>query len=192
MKRMNIDGDGNETAGRDLIKNITVDQTRRLPSVLASIITPLAEAALKASDNGKFSPPKYNAFEIDAKIEHNNVRRYKALVEEYGKYGTVVDAIYDAQNSALPFSRARILQYLRHLYLKTVAEIDAPPDASRMETIRAHADEIIERVQIAIIGIVRDANNSAPFAEDIEWVTAAIVCHAFFECKILEPPPDVN
>ncbi len=175
-----IHGDANIQAGGDI--NIALPPQARLASIIAYVVPILAQQMV-----GAVQSPTDVA--IIAKLDHNSVRRYRQMVEEYAVYGGTVERILEEVDDSIPRAKTRTLGYFREVYLRTVAKSLPAGEAFSLAHVRTCADELIDQVVSEAVSVVADSNNTAEISvEDLRVTVTTLTCYAFIACKVLEKP----
>jgi hypothetical protein len=126
------------------------------------------------------------SFEIQDKIEHNDIKRNRSLIEELKVLHPKIGALYKSLEEEGSFKKQNLLRNIRRLYLQVKGRyVDDSPDP--MDRVRAHADDILEDVQEELLALVEAGNRSSP--EDMAFGVSVVMVDAFMRCKILEAPP---
>lgn len=165
---------------------ITYSYLNEHPSLLNMVITAISEIEFDADDDA-FSP-NMKAFEIEAKIKHNDIKRNKALIDEYKVFYTKVNSLYQTLEEQGLFKKEKLLRNIRSIYVKIMGKY-VKDSTHPMQIIRDNADNIIEDVQDELLIIAEKKTIS--FSEDISFGVSIIMVDAFMRCKILEEPPTV-
>ncbi len=154
------------------------------PSLLNMVITAISEIELDAEEEA--SSPNMEAFEIEAKIKHNDIKRNKALIDEYKVFYMKVNSLYQILEEQGSFKKENLLRNIRSIYVQIKGKYIGN-DGNPMQIIRDNADNIIEDVQDKLLIMAeKKANNCS---EDISFGVSLIMVDAFMRCKILEEPP---
>lgn len=127
------------------------------------------------------------------KIIYNNVLAFKPIIDEYGTYSTQIDILYEQFEDEQPLFKKKIFKYFRTKYIlkKQMLMINNKP-LTEIEIIRNNSDEILRSVFEEFKTDLLKANNLTIMVEDLDYCALALTCHAFFNCKILEKPPQVK
>lgn len=146
----------------------------KLDSNLAKVINILAKENLVSTEK-----PTINYFEIDRKIEFNNLKDSKAIINDYSTHYGRVDRIYnvfDTQGSNVSIS---VLEKIRDFYTKNKkTESD---------------DELFSLVVKKVVDFVTDSSNCGEIPiDEIELCVKILVVDAFIRCKIFENPIKYN
>jgi len=129
------------------------------------------------------------AFDINDKITYNNVKSFKVILDEFGRFGTEIDSIYDIFENENPGFKGSVSSYFRTKYLLMKQKIaENNPEKELIELIRENADLILSTTISNFKEDLKQSNNVTIRTEEIEAVAVAVVCHAFVMCKILEKP----
>lgn len=154
------------------------------PSLLNMIINAISEIDIDAEE--KAASPNMEAFEIEAKINHNDIKRNKALIDEYKVFYTKVNSLYQILEEQGSFKKENLLRNIRSIYVQIKGKYIGN-DANPMPIIRDNADNIIEDVQDKLLIMAEKKTNN--YSEDISFGVSLIMVDAFMRCKILEEPP---
>lgn len=139
---------------------------------LANIINILSHENLDVN----VERPQINSFQIEKKIEFNNLNSVKSIIDDYKIYYSKLDEKYrefDKQGANKSFS---VLSKIRKEYFSLSEKYD---DSS----------EIFFKVIDNIIDIISSSKNyiEIPY-EELEMCVSIIVVDAFIRCKIFENP----
>jgi len=165
---------------------MTYSYLNQRPSLLNKIITAISEIELDAKEEA--SPPNVEAFEIEEKIKHNDIKRNKALIDEYKVFYKKVNSLYQILEEQGSFKKENLLRNIRGIYLQVKGKY-VGNDVDPMQMIRDNADNIIEDVQDKLLAMAEEKTSN--FSEDISFGISVIMVDAFMRCKILEEPPTV-
>ncbi len=114
-------------------------------------------------------------FEIDRKIDHNNLGASKDLVRDYAAHHHRVDQIYQAFNKQGVNKSNSVLESIRNMYLRSADMLSN--DALFFNVI----GQVRQRVE--------DSANYIPLAfEELEMCINILVVDAFIRCKIFVNP----
>lgn len=144
----------------------------KIDSNLAAIINIISKENLIES----VGSPNINTFEIQRKIEFNNLTNVKPIIDDFAIFNGRLNEQYkefDKQGSNKSMS---ILNTIRNQYIKLL-ENDLPPS------------NIFFTVIENIIQMVRDSRNyiEIPY-EELETCVSILVVDAFIRCKIFRNP----
>lgn len=159
------------------------------PSYLAEIVNALTKLKLDELSNEN----NIIAFDIQEKIEYNNVNIYKYIIEDYSYYSTFISDTYSAISEIKPNCRDKIMKIINVEYRKIKAGLLAetnPSKKSKVNLIKEHSDFIIESVIKSLKSRLYESSNlkKEVHLEDIYIALEIIVGDAFINCKILENP----
>lgn len=154
------------------------------PSLLNKAINAISDIDFETEGGG--SDLKIKAFEIEVKIKFNDIKRNKALLEEYKVFHTKVNSLYKTLEKEDSFKKENLLRNIRSIYLKVKGKY-VGDDKNPMRIITNNADSIIEDVQAELL--VKAEKNIIQSDEDISFALDVIMVDAFMRCKILEEPP---
>jgi len=172
--------------------------SQKLPSLISDVVYRLSEI-LEDIDDSTYNqslcePKNYDDYDIEEKIEYNNLKKYKVLVEDYGVYGYIVDSVYSALDMEKPNSKKKFMQFIKLQYKKILGELllishQKKNQSERIDIIREHSDLIMDKVQENLKRTFLESNdNDKIFIEELDYCLTLIACHAFIDCKILERP----
>lgn len=132
------------------------------------------------------------AFDPNAKIEYNNVIKFKIILENYKMYVGKLTTIYgEFDNQGSNVTRI-VLENIKLAYLKEKADqVSRNPGKDEITVIRENADAIIENVESALANQIRTSSNIETSSDTINISLQIILIDAFIRCKILEEPPNV-
>ena len=156
------------------------------PSLLNMVISAISEIELDAEEEN--SSPNMEAFKIEEKIKHNDIKRNKALIDEYKVFYTKVNSLYQVLEEQGSFKKENLLRNIKSIYVQIKGKYIGN-EANPIGIIRDNADNIIEDVQDKLLIIAEEKNSN--FSEDISFGISIIMVDAFMRCKILEEPPTV-
>jgi len=165
---------------------ITYTYLNEHPLLLNMVITAISEIALDAEEEA--SSPNMKAFEIEAKINHNDIKRNKALIDEYKVFHAKVNSLYQILEEQGSFKKENLLRNIRNIYLQVKGKY-VGNDVDPMRVIRDNADNIIEDVQDKLLVMAEEKTSNC--SEDISFGVSIIMVDAFMRCKILEEPPTI-
>lgn len=150
--------------------------TLKMDSNLATIINILA------SENLSEFETKYeiNDFEIDKKIEYNNLTDIKEIINDYKIYHSNVNEKYMIFDKSGVNKSLTILQTIRNKYFEACKELN-------------NECEIFLMVMNKVTEIILNSNNyvEIPY-EELEFCVGIIVVDAFIRCKIFKNPEGYN
>lgn len=158
------------------------------PGLVATIINALADHASVEVCMEEVPP----LFEIQDKINHNNLVEYKYLIEEYYFYAEAIADTYNILEEDTPEIRSKITTLINRVYRGIKNKKLSQSSDAAIDTIRLHCDVIIrETIEELRKRYFAAANvDSSKFLEDIDAYIGYIVGEAFVNCKVLENPND--
>lgn len=119
--------------------------------------------------------PSFNSFEIERKIEFNQLSNSKALIVEYNIYQGTVARIYSSFDSMGEPKSTFVLARIRKIYLENQAE--------------TNGDALFRLITNNIKHIITHSANFDTMSEDeIDLCVDILVVDAFIRCKIFENP----
>jgi hypothetical protein len=128
-----------------------------------------------------------NAFDIQEKIDYNNLRRNRFIIEEQKVYHGRINKIYEELEMQGSFRKEKLLRNIKRIYLKVKGELSV---SNEISAIRDVADDIFEGVE-EMLNEELKVHLTDAFVEDISFGVSLIMIHAFMDCKILEEPLEV-
>lgn len=187
MSQQEIFGNNNLAVLGDYTE-IKVENLPKLPSSLARVVTKLAESLPPPTP---YRPPL--AFEIEAKIRHNDIKAHRRLIETGAVHEPTIGRLYDTLDDTIPNAKSRSLAFFVDLYAKCLAKIiqgdvTRGTFTSESDCIRQNADRILSQC-ITALQTHLQGSPSVGIEEDISVCASLLVCHAFINCYILERPP---
>lgn len=165
---------------REHISDQLNEKINRNPSMLRNTVNAIANIDIE--DN--IEDGDIDAFDISSKINHNSVKRYAPLIQEYKVYYYKINALYDELELQGSLKKSKVLSTIRSYYLKAKGEYINPSEGT-MEQIRKYADDIINHVLNNLYSKLEDCQL---FEDDIMFGVELIMVDAFMRCKILEEP----
>jgi benzoyl-CoA reductase/2-hydroxyglutaryl-CoA dehydratase subunit BcrC/BadD/HgdB len=143
----------------------------KIDTNLASIINILAQEDW----DKEFESYQVKPFEIDRKIEFNNLKDSKALIDDYKIHYNRVDKIYAEFNKLGVNKSKSVLASIRNDYLKS-------------KTTISDDDLFFKIIELVIEKIQNSANYRQIPYEELELCVNILVVDAFIRCKIFENP----
>lgn len=171
----------------------------RSPSIFMSLVSLIASSNYVGEKN---LPEDYSTYNIDEKIEYNDIIKYRQKIEDYYLYNSMIERSYQTLNEKVPAAREKALTRINSHYKDCIGELqvkhkDLLKKASDKieknsivrELIKNNSDEIIlcviDNVKKTCLASIDSVGVSI---EEIEMHTEYIVFHAFVECQVLEKP----
>lgn len=163
------------------------ERVARNPSYLADIVNGISKLPFE------FYPDTSNilSFDIANKLDHNNVIKYKQIIEDYAFYSNSINETYAAISIVKPNCRDKVMRIVNREYLRISSTILLNTNTENiMSIIKSNSDIIIESVLKILKEKLYEANNleTEIHNEDIDIAIEMIVGDAFINCKILENP----
>jgi hypothetical protein len=147
----------------------------KLDSNLASIINILSKEDWDNTENSN----QINRFEIDRKINYNNLSNSKLTIDDYSMHYGRVDKIYTEFDSLGLNKSSSVLGNIRKEYIKA-------------KGILNDDDLFFEIIQKVQGKIQSSANYIATPIDELELCVEILVVDAFIRCKIFENPENYN
>lgn len=137
------------------------------PSILARIVRELSRTRQSSLPMNSIV-----AFDIDEKIDFNNVERYRGVIEKFAPFAQVyLDHLYNELEAA---QMETVLSVINDLYLMSKRR-----DQSADDTLDRVLDQLIERLS---------QEGALEYSEDLETCSKIVMVDGFMRCKILEEP----
>lgn len=170
-----LNADKFEQAYNFIRKELGVETaTIRLESNLTTIINLLSK-----EDLSNACVPSVNSFQIERKIEFNQLSNSKRLIVAYNIYQGTVDRIYSSFDSMGQNKSIFVLERIRKIYLENQSK------ANRDALFRLITDKIK-------LIITTSANYDAIPEDELELCVDILAVDAFIRCKIFENPENYN
>ncbi len=154
----------------------------RKTSLLRLAIEAIADLDLDESD----TPPKIESFDIEEKINHNDIQRNRYLINDYKVFYPKINAVYRELENQGSFKKDKLLRNIYRLYLKTKGKYVGGAPVP-LDIIRTNSDNIIEDIENELLTLVEADGDF--YHEDIIYGVSIIMVDSFMRCKILEEPP---
>lgn len=152
----------------------TEDPTKRLPSHLTTVINLLSK-----EDLSSVGIPSPSSFDIEQKIEFNQLSNSKALIVEYNIHQATVERIYSSFDSMGQSKSTFVLERIRKIYLEHKTE--------------TNKDVLFQLITDKVKQIITNsANYDNMTEEEIELCVDILVVDTFIRCKIFENPNNYN
>ena len=148
----------------------------KLDSNLATIINILAKENWE--EHSKES--NVNSFEIERKIDHNQLDKTKQIIQEYKVYHYKVDEKYEEFDAVGSNKSYSVLQLISKCYVAESIKSDVP-DRVFLNT----SEKVMEKVQNSL-NFIKIESDILILCVDI------LVVDAFIRCKIFENPSNYN
>lgn len=153
-------------AHEDLFAQFGQQFSSKKQSILAQIVRSLSSFRHKSA-----TPKTALSFEIETKLEFNQVDVYYGIVEKYAPYSPLMDRLYDELETA---QFEDVLSSINDLYLLS---------RRRNES----ADDTLDRVQNTLLERL-GAEAIFEYSEELEICSLIVIVDGFMRCKILEEP----
>ena len=169
--------------------SINSNNLRTNPSMLGIIVNELSKVISPALESNEKSIP----FDIEEKITHNDLSKYRYLIEDYSLYNIHLVNIYSSVEESYPDAKDKIYRYINREYRKIKGDLikqEAEESKTTLDIIKEHCDLIVERVIKQLNLLLSNSGNldDKLLEEDITASIELIVGDAFVECKLLENP----
>lgn len=148
----------------------------KLDTNLALIINVLS----KERWNGTGREDTFNPFEINRKIEYNDLKATKGLINEYKIYHYKIDKKYEECDLEGANKSYSILQLINRCYIEESIKSD-------------NADTVFINVSSRVLKIVQESGNFIKTEfETLVLCVDILIVDAFIRCKIFENPENYN
>ncbi len=169
----NVEGDVN--FGKSPEENVA--------SIINIIIGDIVSCAVKIDRIDRTFPSK-----ISNKIDHNNLRQKRIIIQEYKSYSSQIEKAYIIADEQVINGKEIAMSMLNNMYFKALDKFDID-----MTKIKKHADEIVDDIIKQLRKFIyKSANINSLYKEQVEIGINVVVAHAFVECLILENPNASN
>ena len=146
------------------------DQTH-INSNLAEIINVLAN-----EDRTEYYSPELNSFEIERKIEFNDLTPISGFINDYKIYYNLLNKKYDEFDKQGTNRSRLVLNYIRKLYFKLSSSI---VDSCNL---------FFQLIELLKEEVEKSENYQNLYLEEIDECVSIIVVDAFIKCKIFKNP----
>lgn len=176
------------------INNVTINPTKS-PSIVARLVAVLSESQSIFDSSNTVLNDDFRLYDPEAKLEHNAVIKYYALISSFPQYASFVENGYNAVCATKPTARQSIFAAINNNYKINLGELIKqanikPSEKEKILTlVRNHSDNLIEASITYVINICKESIETKEIdLEDIHVHCQYIVFHSFIECKVLEKP----
>jgi len=161
-----------------LIKDELGDEidTVKFDTNLAAIINILSDEDL----NGVVNSPEINSFEINKKIEFNNLLSVQEMIEEYKVYYKKLDEKYTEFDKQGANKSLSVFHVIKSQYLRLLGQ-----NQNESELFIAIVDSVVNV-------IIQSKNYKEISYEELEMCAYILVVDAFIRCKIFKNPEGYN
>ncbi len=145
------------------------------PARMDSNITHIINLLSKEDFDSEAGNYQVDSFEIERKIDYNNLNSMKSSFNEYAAYSNRVDKIYKEFNKSGVNKSSSVLAFIRSTYL-------------RNKSIKSD-DALFHYVVDHVIEKVKKSTNYTPIPdEELAMCVEILIVDAFIRCKIFENP----
>lgn len=159
----------------------------RIPryGVVANVVKLIADGADEASDSERLQ----DDYDIDLKVQHNDLRKHRILIDTYYEYASIIERAFSAVDSEKLGNKNKILKTIREFYIASLYQRGWQKGHDRMKLIRANADFIVDDVVEDTKSLVDEcAGLKDCLYEDFLIAVKCVVAYAIIECQVLEKP----
>lgn len=169
------------------------------PSIFMTMISYLTQSG---GNDRKVQSDDLEPYDIDLKLETNDVCKYRERIEEYYAYVGMIENAYNTLYEKTPSAKENALEKINgwykdclgEIYKKNKIEYKKCKDKESREIFKRqmaseYSDEIIECVIEHVKTVCVSCVNSDNIPIEVIYLHSEyIVFHAFVECKVLEKP----
>ncbi|HAK0819307.1 TPA: hypothetical protein H1P87_002944 [Salmonella enterica] len=198
MNEISQKGGFRSTNTQNIFNNSSLDIVRS-PSIFMNLVSIISSGDYL---HGNDSSDDYSSYDIDEKIDYNDVVKYRDKIEDYYLYNSMIEKSYVSLNEKIPTAREKALVRINSCYKDCVGDIKFKNKEILKKIINKEERKKFERDLIknnsdniiaCVIEHVRQTCITSIDAgtvtiEEIEMHAEYIVFHAFVECKVLEKP----
>jgi len=154
-------------------------------SILSEIINSLGGDFDSELSDDKTEKP----FNIQEKLDYNNINRFKVFIDEYHIYVGKLTSVYREYEKQGSNKVHNLLTNIRRHYLVIKNNFTSDIETEdEMSVIRSHADDIIEEIEKSLMNEVQHSSNIKEPVETIRVSLLIVIIDALIKCKILEEP----
>ena len=183
MNQQNHSGQGNNI----IAENVFIESIPKLSSDLTMIVNTLSKKIFFTEGESEKDPKL--SFSPTSKIEYNNVKRFKIIIDNFKHFVGKLSSIYkefDAQGTNKTYI---VLENIKLSYLKEKSNlIEKNVGKNEIEIIRENADNLIDAVEKNLLTEIKSSANIEVSSESVNLSLQIILIDAFIRCKILEEP----
>jgi len=154
------------------------------PTLISMIINAIADADEFEDDIPSIFDGA-EAFKIEDKIKHNDIKRYRSLIDDYKIYNSKVSSLYRTLEEEGSFKKAKLLRRVKQIYSNVKGKYIQDGE-NPIVLIRENADDILDEVLSEMVKLAE--HQASSFKEDIDFGASIILVDAFMRCKVLEEP----
>ncbi|GHT20049.1 hypothetical protein AGMMS4957_05810 [Bacteroidia bacterium] len=148
----------------------------KLESNLSAIINILSKENLDNQANAI----EINSFEIERKIDFNQLTNAKEIISDWKTYMGMVDRIYTEFDTLGYNKSSSVLNAIKQEYIQAKSN-----NFSGDKLFLAVIDKVVDRVK-------NSSNNTVETNEELEQCVDILVVDAFIRCKIFDNPQNYN
>lgn len=190
-KNQNINNTGNNSISVQTNGNVDIDIVNRYDSPISpTLISKIIPKILNQLPDFEDSKDNLTSFEIVEKINYNDLKKYKEIIEFHSDYLGLVDHVLFEIDSEKPNSRRLFNKYIKSRYIHTKHNYLSKysnESVREIEIIQEYSDSIIDAIKAELISSISPEMNFNK--EEIEIGCELLVCQGFIDCNILEEPP---
>lgn len=170
----------------------TVNVNASIPKVRHTILSSFLEKLIENKVFETNSEIHSISYEINEKINYNNVIKYKDIIKKYSAYYSICDNALNQIDNTLVGSKSKIFSSINDRYL--IIKGDHLKKRSQdnipiMNVVKESSDLIMDEMVNFYMEFIMNIENMDNYNyEDIEINIIALIIYCFIECKILEKP----
>jgi hypothetical protein len=167
--------------------NVYINSIPKLTSDLSTVVNALSKKLFFEETTPELAVE--DPFTPNQKIEYNNVRQFKSIIDGYKSFWGKLSTIYQEFDRQGTNKKHIVLENIKLAYLKEKTRlIQGNAGKEEIEIIREHADEIIQKVENSLVQQIESSSNIETSKESINISLQIVLIDAFIRCKILEEP----
>jgi len=158
----------------------------RHPTILADVVNALTSVIYRMAEEPVGHP---QSFQIQEKLEYNNVIEYAEIFENHKVFQGKLDQIYDELEIQGTGKKTALLSNMNSQYHQLRGQLRREdPRVSMMDLIREHSDGIIADIEAKLLETIKSSSNILVELEFVRVSVRIVLVDAFMRCKILEEP----
>tara|TARA_R110000796_G_scaffold149535_1_gene266341 strand:+ start:16396 stop:16845 length:450 start_codon:yes stop_codon:yes gene_type:complete len=128
-------------------------------------------------------------YDIDLKIEHNELHEHVMLVDMYYEYASIIERAFNAMDSERLGHKNLVLKTLNSFYKSSLYKRGYKRNADRSAFVRGNADFIVDDVIEKTKLLIKDSDSVKDcLLEDFLNAVHCVVGYGIIECQVLEKP----
>lgn len=158
------------------------------PSILGRLIEIIATSEQSETDLSR------DPAEINVKINFNDLKNHKWIIEEYIASSLLIDESIEALNQTIPNGSTRLKRQIKSFYNRALDKYSINKSPFDLSKLKINSDLIVEDVILQTKTFVKDSSDlqQGYYEEDIDYGARLITSYSIIECIVLENPNDHN